>query len=153
MTTSLPSITTSPDPDDDELTPSLVVKALGMSDGEQRFSLAVAYPADRVDGHGEYASPQTVEKAAWDYLAEHRQVGLFHADGIIGQGTVVESMVWRGPDWALEATDGSTQLIKAGDWLLGTVWEPDAWRLIKSGRVNGMSIQGIASHRHREGVV
>lgn len=121
--------------------PDLLIKSLGFN-GEKRFSLAVAYPALRKDGHGDYATPDTIEQAAWAYLADHREVGLYHADGLVGQGTVVESTIWRSPAWTCEAVDGSSQTISPGDWLLGIVWEPRPWDLIKSGRVDGLSVQG-----------
>jgi hypothetical protein len=130
--------------------PDLLIKSLGLQDSK-RFSLAVAYPALRKDGHGEYATAEVIEQAAWDYLADHREVGLYHADGLVGQGTVVESTIWRGPDWDCEAVDGSTQTIRPGDWLLGIQWEPRPWALIKSGRVDGLSMQGRYRRRVHQG--
>ncbi len=124
-----------------DVPPSLLFKSLGCRD-ERRFSLAVAYPALRKDGHGDYVTPDVLEQAAWTYLADHREVGLYHADRLVGMGTVVESTIWRCPPWTCEASDGSTQTINPGDWLLGVVWEPAPWQLIKSGRIDGMSVQG-----------
>jgi hypothetical protein len=39
------------------------------------------------------------------------------------------------------------QIIKAGDWLLGMVLEPDTWALYKSGKIGGVSPQGSAKRR------
>lgn len=107
---------------------------------EQRFTLGVAYPANTVDGHGEFMDPADVEHACWGYLAQGRQVGVQHTDGTVGHGTVVESYIWRGPDWTIDQ-----QTIHAGDWLLGVVWDEPTWQRIKNGDLTGFSIQGLGS--------
>ncbi|HET6374167.1 MAG TPA: XkdF-like putative serine protease domain-containing protein [Candidatus Polarisedimenticolia bacterium] len=108
---------------------------------EQRYTLGVAYPANQVDAQGEYADAEEVEKAAWKFL-ENPQVGVMHKFGTEGAGRVVESYIYRGPDW-----DSGDQVVKEGDWLMGVVWEPEAWELIKRGELNGFSIQGWAERR------
>jgi len=131
---------------DGESVAGVLVKA---SD-ERRYTLTVAYPADRADvavaadGHRDFASKAAVEDAAWSYLVKSPQVGLWHADGTDGAGAVVESYVYRGPDWQ---PDGSGYVVKAGDWLLGIVWEPEAWEHVKAGRIGGVSMQGSARRR------
>jgi hypothetical protein len=119
-----------------------VVKAAG----EQRYTLAVAYPADRVDLQGEYMSAAELEKAAWNYAAKYRGVGLVHVAGTEGAGIVVESYIYRGPDWSVRAPSGASVVVKSGDWLLGITWNEAAWRLIRTGRLDGMSMQGSAAH-------
>jgi hypothetical protein len=134
---------------DGETVKGVVVK----SDEECRYTLTVAYPADSADvstardGFQDFASKGAVEKAAWSYMEHGRNIGLFHQDGTDGAGTLVESYIYRGPDWEVPAPDGSHQVIKAGDWLIGVRWEPDAWNLIKSGEVTGVSMQGAAQRR------
>lgn len=118
-----------------------VVKA----EDERRFTLGLAYPANRpdvgkaADGHRDFVSERTLQDAAWNYLAKSRSVGLRHADGTEGHGTVVESYLYQGPDWKI----GNT-VIKANDWLLGVRWDEPTWRAIKSGALNGFSPQGFA---------
>lgn len=114
---------------------------------EQRITLTVAYPALRKDGHGEFAGAETVEKTAHDWMARSRQIGLYHVAGLVGYGTVVESGIHRGPDWVVKATDGSDQVVHAGDWLMAVRWEPDAWAAIKKGDIDGLSIDGRAKRR------
>jgi hypothetical protein len=113
---------------------------------EERYVLGIAYPADRVDGHGEYMTATTVQKAAWDYLRKG-QIGLHHADGTVGHANIVESYIYRGPDWTQQAADGSQQVVKSGDWLVGAVFDEPTWADVKSGKFNGWSIQGLASRR------
>ena len=117
---------------------------------EQRYTLTVAYPANKPDvgvaqdGFRDYASAEAVEKAAWSYLRKSPKVGLWHEDGTDGSGDVCESYIYRGPDWNIQATDGSTQVIKSGDWLMGIIWSEATWPLIKQGLVGGVSPQGKA---------
>lgn len=117
---------------------------------EQRYTLGVVYKADTPDAHGEFMTREELRKAAWDYAVNAREVGVFHADGTGGNGIPVESFLWPdgAPDWEVKGTDGSTVVvIKSGDWLMGNVWSPGAWQLIKSGRINGLSMQGLAVRR------
>lgn len=117
---------------------------------EQRYTLGLAYPAMKpdvgkaLDGFRDFASHEVVEKAAWGFARDHRSIGLMHADGTEGAGEVVESYVYRGPDWTMKAADGTETTIVAGDWLLGVVWTPPAWAAIKSGKVQGLSFHGKA---------
>jgi len=120
---------------------------------EQRYTLTVAYPANKpdvsvaADGHRDFASAAAVETAAWNYLRKSPKIGLWHRGGTDGAGDVVESYIWRGPDWHIEAADGSEQVVKAGDWLLGIQWNEETWPLVKSGRIGGVSPQGRAKRR------
>jgi hypothetical protein len=134
---------------DGETVKGVVIK----SDDERKFTLMVAYPADSADvgvardGFQDFASPAEVEKACWSYMEKSRAIGAFHMDGTEGIGTLVENYVYRGPDWAIEAADGSNQVIKSGDWLWGVKWSDDGWNLIKSGEATGASPQGGGSRR------
>jgi hypothetical protein len=120
---------------------------------EQRYTLTVAYPASKPDvgkardGFRDFAGAAAVEEAAWNYMTKSRNVGAWHAAGTDGAGEVVESYVYRGPDWTVTASDGSTQLIKAGDWLLGVRWSEETWQQIKRGEIGGVSPQGSVLRR------
>jgi Putative phage serine protease XkdF len=120
---------------------------------EQRYTLTVAYPVNKPDvgiardGHKDFAGPEAIEKAAWSYLRESPKVGQWHEDGTEGVGDVVESYIWRFPDQVIKAADGSDYTITRGDWLLGVVWNEEAWNLFKSGEAKGVSMQGKATRR------
>jgi hypothetical protein len=138
---------------DGETVKGVVVK----SDDDRRYTLTVAYPAESPDtavakdGYQDFASKETVEQAAWTYMrnaiSNGGEIGAFHEDGTEGAGQLVESYVYRGPDWAITAADGSTQVIKSGDWLIGTIWSEPAWDMFKSGEASGVSMQGNASRK------
>jgi hypothetical protein len=130
---------------DGESVAGVLVKA---SD-ERRYTLTVAYPADRADvavaadGHRDFASKAAVEEAAWNYLRKGGKVGLHHADGTEGAGEVVESFIWPADDWATKAG----YVVKQGDWLVGIVWDEPSWELVKAGKIGGVSMQGSARRR------
>ena len=119
---------------------------------EQRYTLGLAYPANRpdvgvaADGFRDFVGSEPLELAAWEFMNK-RSVGLHHQGGTEGHGTVVESYIYRGPDWHIKAIDGSEQLIQGGDWLLGVVWDEPTWEAIKADEFNGFSLQGRARRR------
>jgi hypothetical protein len=124
-------------------------------DMPQRYLLAVAYQPGvdtriekGADGHRDFFTEAELEKAAWSMLlGGEPEVGLYHADGTVGHAKVVESYVYRGPDWTLTAVDGSTQVIKSGTWLTGLLCDDIAWRMYERGEVQGVSLQGAARRR------
>lgn len=132
---------------------STILGQLIKSEPERRFTLHCAYPYDRADrvkaadGHKDFASKAAVEDAAWAYMLKHRKIGVNHEDGTEGSGDLVESGLHRGPDWVIKAADGSECVIKDGDWFIGVIWQPDVWEAMKSGRLQGVSMQGSASRR------
>jgi hypothetical protein len=116
----------------------------------QRYVLGIAYQAGQdpriakgQDGGRDFFTEAELEKAAWKFLQNGPQVGLFHLDGTEGAATVVESYIYRGPDWDL----GDGIVAKAGDWLVGAVLSPKAWELHLAGKLNGWSPQGVARRR------
>jgi len=117
---------------------------------EQRYTLGVAYGSNlpdvgvAADGFRDFAGPDAVEQAAWSFLRKGASVGLHHKDGTEGHGHVVESYVYRGPDWP----QPNGTVVKAGWWLIGVVWDQETWPLVKSGLIGGFSPQGQA-HRRR----
>jgi hypothetical protein len=140
-------------PSFEEFLASVWAGALGCevfkSSEERRYTLGVAYAANRADPHRgadgfrDFAGPEVLEKAAWSFIRNGASIGLDHAGGTDGAGRVVESYLYRGPDWPQD----NGYVVKAGDWLLGVVWEPEAWVTIKSGQRAGYSMQGGARRR------
>jgi len=129
------------------LTRCHVVKAAST----QRYTLGLAYPALRPDvaiardGHRDFCAPEALEKCAWEYMTRYREVGMFHKEQTTGAAEVVESYIWRAPDWTISSPmDGTQVVIKAGDWLLGTVWDTEGWDLVQKGLIRGFSPQGGA---------
>jgi len=142
---------------------TIAARVLLKSDSARRYSLHVVYPAYKadigkaLDGHRDFASDAVVEDAAWNYMRRYREIGTFHtqeqadAAGATlksgGAAELVESYVYRGPDWVLKAADGSEVVIKAGDWLAGFIWTPEDWQLVLDGKIGGVSVEGRAKRR------
>ncbi len=116
----------------------LVIKA----GNEQKFTLGVAYPANEVDVHGDFATAQELERAAWSATARNISAGVGHQDGTDNSGVIVESYIHRGPVMKI-----GDETVKPGDWMLGVVWNERTWAKIKAGELTGYSIQGIAATR------
>lgn len=131
--------------DDEVAVDEPVVKALAT--GPKRYVLGVAYPAAHVDGHGEWQSAEELENAAWDYARNSRRIGFYHADGTEGHADVVESYIYRGPDWMTTDIDGQEQVIKAGDWMLGGILDEPGFALVTSRKADGWSVDGQARRR------
>lgn len=118
---------------------------------ERQYTLGLAYPAMKADvaraadGRRDFVSPEVLENTAWTWLTKYRDVNLFHKDQTSGHFTPTESYIWRGPDWTVPSpVDGKPYAIKAGDWLLGGLWDDTGWAFVKAGLVNGWSPEGTA---------
>jgi len=124
-------------------------------DEPQRYVLSIAYkagPDPRItrgaDGGRDYVSEAELERAAFGYLAKgNPQVGVGHLDGTTGAATVVESYIWRGDPWDL----GDGIVVTKGDWLIGMILDERSWSLAQQGRLTGLSPQGQARRRRRDG--
>jgi hypothetical protein len=143
----MPPVEVAVEPAPVEVPEEAVEKRLAVPPNPKRYVFGVAYPADTVDGHGEWMSAEAVEKAAWEFNRNHRQLGFFHADSTLGHAEVVESYIYRGPDWTTTDLYGETQVIKAGDWLLGAQFDESGFEAVVSERADGWSIDGAARRR------
>jgi hypothetical protein len=120
------------------------------SNDEHRYTLGIAYAANKVDagvakdGHRDFVGADALEQCAWNFMMKSREIGIFHSadEAAVGRGDVVESYIWRGDDWEIGDT-----VVKAGDWLLGIQWDEPTWALVKSGAITGLSPQGRAARR------
>jgi hypothetical protein len=114
---------------------------------KQRYTLGVVYAPGERDYHGDTMTPEELEKSAWAFAQKDGltgRVGIQHQSGTDGAGKVVESYIYRGPEWKIKDTSGRDQVIKPGSWMLGTVWDTDAWTKIERGALTGYSLQGVA---------
>jgi hypothetical protein len=146
-------------PDEKKLAPAAVVHAPVKTDKEipfkliaktsaRRFTLGVAYRPNvpdvsvAMDGHRDIISEAELEEGAWKFLTNNPKVGINHV-GEKNAGTVVESYIYRGPDWIVS----QSLTITAGSWLVGVIWEPWAWEHVVNGRLKGISPEGNAARR------
>ncbi|MCU1490710.1 MAG: hypothetical protein JWM85_2115 [Acidimicrobiaceae bacterium] len=120
------------------------------ADDESRFLLLVAYSANKMPARGadqrtDVASPEVLEKACWNFMDNGAQLGTFHKTA--GGGRVVENFVHRGPKWKITGPDGTTQVVRKGDWIVGMILDEPTWQLYKAGRIRGASPQGTARRK------
>lgn len=129
-----------------------VAATLIKSDEELQYTLSVAYFAGQpdvgkaADGYRDFAPAPVVREAAWAFMEKSREVGAWHAEGVVGRGQVKDSFIWP-DDWPDFEVPGKGVTLTKGDWLLGVRWDDDAWADIKAGRMTGMSPQGSAARR------
>lgn len=140
---------------------------------EQRFLLGIAYqagPDPRIakgaDGGRDFFTEAELEKAAWSFMLNGQQHGVFHIEGTEGAGRPVESGIYRNEvPWVVsddadvrkvlaelaaeaEACAGPDDLIvRKGDWCLGSILNDPAWQAYKAGKFSGWSPQGTARRR------
>jgi hypothetical protein len=127
--------------------PEPVVKRLAVPENPQRYILGCAYQCDSVDGHNEFVAKAELEQIAWDYLANHRQIGFHHADGTVTHGTVVESFLHKGDPWVVKAIDGVTYTVREGDWMVGALFDEIGFEHIVRESADGWSVQGALPRR------
>ena len=114
---------------------------------EERFTLAPWYIPDKYDAQNEWTDAIELQKALWDYVKSgDRDIRLQHQKDIKA-GEWVEAMTlpyeWTTPVQKSNGSQGSITY-PAGTVLLGVVWEPWAWEMVKSGGITGFSIGGSA---------
>ena len=92
------------------------------------------YVPDRRDTDGNFMIAETIEKMAYDFLANKRNAQISKAhDGNTDKSCVVESFIAREDD----------PVFAAGSWVVG-VHVPDTriWKSIEAGELTGFSIEG-----------
>jgi hypothetical protein len=120
--------------------------AVSKSDDEHRYTFGVMYVPGAVDADDEWVEANDLQKATWDYLRKgYRGIRDTHTDVEIGE--LVELVSWP-YEAEVEARTGSGEVRKmklpAGTVYAGVVWTPDAWALVKSGKLRGYSMGGKA---------
>ena len=92
-----------------------------------------------VDLQGDAITPEELEKMAYGYMLNGRDVGQLHMTS--GEGCVVESMVFTEDKMKAIGIKGDVPVA----WWVGLkINNPDAWALVKSGKYKAFSIEGIA---------
>jgi hypothetical protein len=101
-------------------------------DSRRQVVLGVVYAPNAVDSQGDYASAETIEKAAYRFLASGRVQALdINHDGKACGARVVESFISKGDDE-----------LPAGSWVMGAWCPPEVWGDVLEGRLTGFSLTG-----------
>ena len=105
-------------------------------DEELQIVYGEVYAPDVVDAHGDMMTAEEIRKAAHRFLASRRttKVDVNH-DNNIADAVVVESFIAREDD----------PVFIPGSWVVGVhIADPDLWDAVKSGDLNGFSMQALA---------
>jgi hypothetical protein len=120
---------------------------------EKRRTTGVLYvpstpDAPVLDSHGEFVTEDDLEDAVAEYVkAGDLKLRLQHDRSAIA-GEVIGILAWpQEHEVELSTPGGQTQKVKLpkGTVHMTVEWTPDAWRLVKSGRIAGFSLGGKAT--------
>lgn len=107
---------------------------------EKRITYGVVYPANEIDLQKEWARESIIEEAAHAFLEQWRQQDTFHSEQS-GAGQPVESFIAPCDLYEFHGK-ALDEPIRRGSWVMATKWTPEAWELVKSGKIRGYSIGG-----------
>lgn len=115
---------------------------IAKADDEKRVVTGVVLEPNIVDAHEEWERPETIEKAAWDFLAKHNaatKLGVQHK--VFGLDIeLVESYI--APQDLVIGDDE----VKKGSWVMSVrVIDEDVWQAVKAGAITGFSVGGTAT--------
>ncbi|MCA0163255.1 XkdF-like putative serine protease domain-containing protein [Bacillus sp. RAR_M1_44] len=113
------------------------IKVIAKADDAQRLVYGIVYEPHVEDAHGDYMTPEEIEKAAHGFLKDAREIDKQH-DFQGGVGEVVESYI------ALSDFEMGDDVIKKGSWVLVTKASDEIWEQIQKGEITGYSMAGTA---------
>ncbi|MCY7470488.1 XkdF-like putative serine protease domain-containing protein [Bacillus safensis] len=113
------------------------IKVIAKADDAQRLVYGIVYEPNVADAHGDYMTPEEIEKAAHGFLKDAREIDKQH-DFQGGVGEVVESYI------APSDFEMGGEIIKKGSWVLVTKASDEIWEQIQKGEITGYSMAGTA---------
>ncbi|MFS2246122.1 XkdF-like putative serine protease domain-containing protein [Bacillus sp. A31] len=113
------------------------IKVIAKADDAQRLVYGIVYEPNVADAHGDYMTPEEIEKAAHGFLKDAREIDKQH-DFQGGVGEVVESYI------APSDFEMGDEVIKKGSWVLVTKASDEIWEQIQKGEITGYSMAGTA---------
>lgn len=113
------------------------IKVIAKADDVQRLVYGIVYEPNVADAHGDYMTPEEIEKAAHGFLKDAREIDKQH-DFQGGVGEVVESYI------APADFEMGDEMIKKGSWVLVTKASDEIWEQIQKGEITGYSMAGTA---------
>lgn len=109
---------------------------------EERIVFGVVLEPDEVDSQNDTVPAHEIEKAAYRFMEEFRNLGKQHKELVNGKLVLLESYI-APIDFEIEG-----QKVKKGTWLLKErVVDDSLWEAVKAGKFTGFSIGGSAVRR------
>lgn len=124
--------------------PTVYAPVVKASDEELRYTFSPWYVPNTLDAHNEWADDKEVQMAFWKYLAlDDRDIRLQHNLDVRAGRWVEGATIPFAFEYEVITPDGPQKLkFPANTPFLGIIWEPWAWKLVKSGAIRGLSIGG-----------
>ena len=125
---------------------------------EKRFTYTVVYKASKSitepikDAHREFATADELQEALWDYVRLgdrdiYVQHGMVEGIGFKKAGEWVELATIPyefEAEFKLPGQPIRKSKIPAGSIVMGVIWLPWSWKLVKKGKIRGFSFGGLA---------
>lgn len=119
--------------------PTNTIKLIKAREPEQRFVLGIVLEPEVVDAQDDIYSAEEIQKAAWKFMEEQRNLGVMHRH-LDNEGLVILENYISLVDMKI-----GKQTVKKGTWLLGMRVKSDRiWAMVKNGDFTGLSIGGAA---------
>lgn len=113
---------------------------INKSDEDKHLVYGIVYEPDTLDSDGDYATAESIEKAAHSFMMNHRNVDIQHNFEKREDIKIAESYI-APTDLII-----GEQNIKKGTWLMVTkVEDEDIWKSAKEGNFTGFSMAGSAT--------
>lgn len=126
---------------------SVALRVLKNEDApEEHMVYAEVYAPNRPDSQGEFMRADTIKKMAHDFAKNLRldQLDTEHNNEVVPSVCIVESFIAR---------KGDPDFIE-GSWVVGIHVEDEAtWQAIKSGELNGLSLEAFVNKEEQEVVI
>jgi hypothetical protein len=109
---------------------------------DQQIVMGEVYAPLRPDAQGEFMTAENIEKLAHDFIRSGRmgQIDVMHNNEVVPGCSVVESFIAQKDD----------KVFIPGSWVVGVhVPSPQLWKAIKTGKINGFSMEALMSRSDR----
>ncbi|QIG66811.1 DNA methyltransferase/prohead protease protein [Rhizobium phage RHph_TM16] len=116
------------------MTTDAISIAIKKTDEDQRLVYGEVYAPDKLDSQNDFMTAETIRKMAFEFLANSRVMNVdTNHDRVPNGSVVVESFIAR---------EGDPDFIP-GSWVIGVyVPSDEIWAMVKSGELNGFSLDG-----------
>jgi hypothetical protein len=116
------------------VTDNAISIAIKKADEDQRLVYGEVYAPDKLDSQNDFMTAETIRKMGHEFLANARVLNVdTNHDRVPNGSVVVESFIAR---------DGDPDFIP-GSWVVAVyVPSDDVWAMVKSGELNGFSLDG-----------
>lgn len=112
--------------------------AITKTDDDRMIAYGIVYAPDQVDAHDEYASAQTIRRAAYEFMREAR------LKNIDTEHSFTTEMAYVAESWLIRKGDALFPDEPEGAWAVGIqIGDVDLWKKLKTGDLTGISLAGI----------